>query len=246
MKKLVLALTFAQFLNACGVQEYRDDSNLEPSAAFSWKGLLISGDSSISAFDNGRKDVGDSFLFRGLDKENFRNLSVSRAEQQNGTLATSVANMDRAFQQLNIGNSDACAVFMTSHGSRRAFIIQGESDLSPSDLDALLDKHCGNRPTVLLISACYSGIFINDQMRSANRIILTAARNDRTSFGCSAENEYTYWDGCLIRSLRTNFTWKSLYENVSQCISAKESSGGFTPSEPQAHFGSNVENYRIF
>ena len=51
---------------------------------------------------------------------------------------------------------------------------------------------------MVLVSACYSGVFVGPSMQKKNRIILTAARQDRTSFGCSAENEYTYWDSCLI------------------------------------------------
>ena len=74
---------------------------------------------------------------------------------------------------------------------------------------------------------------------------LTAARPDRTSFGCSAEETYTYWDGCLVDSFPGVSTWEELYERVTACVEEKES-GGFTPSEPQASFGDDMVALPIF
>jgi len=85
-----------------------------------------------------------------------------------------------------------------------------------------------------------------DPVAKPNRIILTAAREDRTSFGCSPEATYTYWDGCLIDNFQTVDTWVALYDNVKSCIENKESGGGFTPSYPQGFFGTEVQELRIF
>jgi hypothetical protein len=134
---------------------------------------------------------------------------------------------------------------MTSHGSPAGFFIRNGASITPKLLDSILDRTCGDRPTVVLVSACFSGIFVNKTMQKPNRIILTAAREDRTSFGCSAENEYTYWDGCLIDSLPASESWKSLYGNIQQCVKRKESHGRFTPSLPQAYFGQQVSDLRI-
>jgi hypothetical protein len=82
-------------------------------------------------------------------------------------------------------------------------------------------------------------------MQKKNRIILTAARQDRTSFGCSAEEQYTYWDSCLIDSLPTAENWKSLYGTIRQCVETKEHQGHFTPSLPQAYFGKEVSDLKI-
>ena len=75
-------------------------------------------------------------------------------------------------------------------------------------------------------------------MQKPNRIILTAAAADRTSFGCSAENEYTYWDGCLIDNLARTDGWRSLFSSVAQCVETKESRGNFLASKPQGFIGS--------
>src|ERR1700745_3303316 len=82
-------------------------------------------------------------------------------------------------------------------------------------------------------------------MLKTNRIILTAARRARTSFGCSAENEYTYWDGCLINSLPKADTWQSVYGAIQRCVQKKESNGRFLPSLPQAYFGAQVSDLKI-
>ena len=134
---------------------------------------------------------------------------------------------------------------MTSHGSPSGFYIRNGASITPKLLDSILDRACGDRPTVVLVSACYSGIFVNKTMQKPNRIILTAAREDRTSFGCSPENEYTYWDGCLIDSLPASESWKSLYGNIQQCVKRKESRGRFIPSLPQAYFGQQVSDLKI-
>src|SRR5262249_8114076 len=117
--------------------------------------------------------------------------------------------------------------------------------ITPKMLDKILDQSCSDRPTVVLISACYSGVFVGPSMQKKNRIILTAARQDRTSFGCSAEYEYTYWDSCLINSLPTSDNWKSLYGTIQQCVRTKESQGHFKPSFPQAYFGDQVSDLKI-
>ena len=52
---------------------------------------------------------------------------------------------------------------------------------------------CQARPTVVVISACYSGIFV-DGLAAPNRMIMTAARRDRSSFGCSEDATYPYFD----------------------------------------------------
>ena len=78
-------------------------------------------------------------------------------------------------------------------------------------------------------------------MRKPNRIILTAARADRTSFGCGAEDKYTYWDSCLIENLPKSSSWNALYTDTTACVNAKESQGSFNPSGPQLFIGDKVK-----
>ena len=205
----------------------------------------MSGDDSIDAFDNAQKTLKSEFLDIDVTSTNIKELSMSPIERKRGSLPSSAVNLAGALRDLSIGDQDACLVHMTSHGSPQGFYLRNAAPITPQTLDKILNRACGDRPTVVLISACYSGVFVGPSMQKKNRIILTAARQDRTSFGCSAENQYTYWDGCLINSLPTAETWKSLYGTIQQCVQTKESQGQFKPSLPQAYFGEEVSDLKI-
>src|SRR5262245_7537148 len=214
-------------------------------ANLTWKATLMTGDDSIEAFDNARKTLKSEFLHMGVTSDNIKELSMSPVERKRGSLPSSAGNLATALRDLSIGDQDACLVHMTSHGSPQGFYLRNGPPITPQTLDRILDAACSERPTVVLISACYSGVFVGPSMQKKNRIILTAARQDRTSFGCSAENQYTYWDSCLIHSLPTAESWKSLYGSIQQCVQTKESQGHFKPSLPQAYFGEEVVDLKI-
>lgn len=216
----------------------------EPEESFHWKGALFTGDDSINAFDNARKDIKATFLKMDskMQDADLAELSMKSSEINGTVEKMSKAALKKALTDLNLGDKDHCLIHMTSHGSKSAFFLVDQGGMTPSELDAILDETCGTRPTVLLISACYSGIFTDSaDMQQDNRIILSAARKDRTSFGCSAEADYTYWDGCLLDNLESSTSWSNLYDNVTECITKKEGSG-FTPSLPQKFIGSAVTN----
>jgi hypothetical protein len=107
-------------------------------------------------------------------------------------------------------------------------------------LDRALTSGCGDAPTVVIISGCFSGSFTKSPMARENRIVLTAAREDRPSFGCGAGSQYTFYDRCLLRAMDRAATWRAAYDNIRTCVSARESALRFRPSEPQAWFGDAV------
>ena len=216
-----------------------------PPAEITWKAVLMTGDNQIDAFDNARKALKNEFVQIGISPANIRELSMSPAENQRGVTPSTADNLQSSLLSLSVGSTDGCLVHMTSHGVRQGFAMKNQPILTPARLNSILDLGCGDRPTVVLVSACYSGTFANEPMQKPNRVILTAAREDRTSFGCSSENEFTYWDGCLIDNLTKADTWLSLHGRVEQCIQAKESKGRFTPSVPQAFLGDPVLDLKI-
>jgi hypothetical protein len=95
---------------------------------------------------------------------------------------------------------------------------------------------------VVVISACFSGVFAQWPMTRPNRVVLTAARPDRTSFGCAAGRVYTAYDKCLLDALDAGGTWPRAYTSVKACVVAEEKRNDAFPSEPQAWFGSAVAN----
>lgn len=226
MKYIILALTI-QLLSS--------------SAFAAWKAVELAGDNSIRVFDNARLKVAEILEARGV--EDIRHLSANRTMQRDGVLASSAANLEKALQSLDLAEDDACLIFMTSHGSKSGFYIAGQPTLTPQVLGGILDRTCGKRVTVLLVSSCYSGVQIDTATVGPNRVILTAARRDRTSFGCGSEETYTYWDTCLVALLPDAKTWAQLHEDIKACITAKE--GGFKPSLPQIYEGDDVKNIGI-
>ena len=251
MRFLTLFLLLISFLK-CGSETAfaqalpgSQQASTDRASNLTWKATLMTGDDSVDVFDNARKTLKNEFLQMGVIPANIKELSMNPVERKRGSLPSSAVNLAGALRELSIGDQDACLIHMTSHGSPQGFYLRNASPITPQTLNRILDIACGERPTVVLVSACYSGVFVGPSMQKKNRIILTAARQDRTSFGCSAENQYTYWDSCLIDSLPAAESWKSLYGNIQQCVQTKESQGHFVPSLPQAFFGEQVSDLKI-
>ncbi len=69
-------------------------------------------------------------------------------------------------------------------------------------------------------------------------MILTAARRDRTSFGCGESDRYPFFDDCFLSSAPQAKDFLALGAAVKTCVAAKEAQLGATPpSEPQLWVG---------
>ena len=91
---------------------------------------------------------------------------------------------------------DIVFLFVTSHGFRDGsvavdFAPLGLNDVYASEIRSAFDI-AGVRWRVIVISACFSGSFI-DALKSPTTLIITAAAADRSSFGCDHENYWTYF-----------------------------------------------------
>src|SRR5262245_45011655 len=115
----------------------------------------------------------------------------------------------------------------------------------PSKLDRILDAQCCERPTGVVVSACHSGVFIGRASKGENRVCLTAARDDRVSFGCGAEFELTYFDECLIGAWPKSRTRAQLFERTDGCVRRKETELSENASLPQAFFGDAVKDLEL-
>lgn len=139
-------------------------------------------------------------------------------------------------------DEDVVFLYLTSHGSQ-------DHDLSvkmwPLDLNDLRPEHikdhldnAGIRWRIILVSACYSGGFI-DALKDEYSLILTAAASDKTSFGCSNENEYTYFGEALFKNVQEGpYQFVPHFEQAMAEIKARELSEFLTPSDPQLFIGS--------
>ncbi|MEA2755072.1 MAG: hypothetical protein QOJ54_1361 [Aliidongia sp.] len=212
-----------------------------PPAAPPIAAVLAAGDSSIPAFDNAIDYLRDLLQERSVVGNSTRLLSAQRqrpATEELSALPTLAARI----QASKPAAGGSCLIYLTSHGSREQglWLSASRTGLSPADLDRALDIGCGAAPTVVIVSACYSGQFAAAPMTRPNRIVLTAARADRTSFGCGAGFTYTYFDECLIGALPNAADWHEVYARAQGCVTQRERETGAVPSEPQAYFGEAV------
>ena len=91
-----------------------------------------------------------------------------------------------------------------------------------------------------MISACYSGSFIRD-LRETRRIILTAARADRSSFGCAAESRHTLFGEAELRAFgEPDRSLRQVFVVIRRDVATMERRRHFTPSEPQVFVGVDV------
>ncbi|MDY0872903.1 C13 family peptidase [Dongia rigui] len=215
---------------------------MTPAKPADWGALFIAGDHSIKAFDNATRR-----FYAIIERKpgiTLRRLTSDLAIAPSHEDVADVDTIDSALSYVTKNEREKCLVFMTSHGTKDGFYLAQANGtgglLPPRVLDQWLGNHCGARPTVVIVSACYSGIFLQDGMERPNRIILTAARADRPSFGCGAGEVYTYYDKCLLDSWTWVYTWAELYDRTKACVAEKEAALGAQPSEPQAYFGAEV------
>ena len=210
-------------------------------AASQWRAVLVAGDSSSPAFDNGVDTMRDRLKGQGVT-----DISVLAADPQSvaGAQLASARNLDSALATRRGG---ACFAFLTSHGNEDGFFLRvNRGLLGPDALEQALSRGCDGLPTVLIVSACHSGVFINGRTRKPNRVILTAAATERASFGCGADDEYTNYDRCLLQQFDSGVaTWRQLALGTKACVERAEKRMGVTASLPQLFVGAEVADLRL-
>ena len=215
-----------------------------------WKAVLVAGDARLPVFDDAVNDVAAWLRERDrVPPGDIQRLSAAPAVvAQEGARPASLDNVLNAVASMRPGAGQGCFVFATSHGAQGYGLVlnaDGREALNPQALDRALVRGCGIAPTVVVASGCFTGIFAQPPMTRANRIVLTAARSDRTSFGCGAGRAYTVYDRCLLDALDAGGTWRQAYGAVRRCVASEERKGDFVPSEPQAWFGPAVADMRL-
>jgi hypothetical protein len=132
---------------------------------------------------------------------------------------------------------DILLLFMTSHGDEDHSLYVGMG-VMPFDWIAAddLSRIVNARPfrwRVSIISACYSGGFL-EGLKNSTSMVITAARADRTSFGCGAESDLTYFGKAFfVDGLNQTDTFRGAFEIARQLIADWEEADKQTASEPQ-------------
>lgn len=135
------------------------------------------------------------------------------------------------------GSEDLIFLYLTSHGSRDHQLVLQQPGLELNNLPAAelaeLLKPLRERHKVLVISACFSGGFIAP-LQDDKTLIMTAARADRVSFGCSEENDFTYFGRALFeQALQQTDDLGQAFALAKRYVSEREKAEDFEASEPQ-------------
>jgi hypothetical protein len=221
----------------------------QPAAAspFSdWSAVVVAGDwhahsgGPSEAFDNARRDVSHALERAGFEPANLRQFSVRPERYKDVALTKSEPQaIYDALADLTARATGGCLVYFSSHGAPQGVVVD-QRFLPPGVLASMLDSTCGKRPTVVIISACFSGVFV-PALAGPDRMVLTAARPDRSSFGCGEADKYPYFDQCVLESLPNVGDFAKLATTVQGCVAAREVKEGMRPpSEPQLYIGAQL------
>ncbi|MFL9841050.1 C13 family peptidase [Sphingomonas sp. ST-64] len=141
---------------------------------------------------------------------------------------------------------DVLILYTTSHGAPFGIVYhdgdEGYGAISPRRLAALLEAH-GIHRRLLIVSACYSGVFV-PVLSGPQTAIVSAAASDRSSFGCLAENDWTFFGDALInRALRKPQPLGAAVTEAVAQIATWERQGKLKPSLPQQSMGVDVRDW---
>ena len=119
---------------------------------------------------------------------------------------------------------DLLFLVLTSHGDPEGVGVeaQGQTSLiTPIELRTML-RESGARLSVVIVSACYSGVFA-DAMAEPDTLVITAADDDHASFGCR--------DGAKWTSFGEAFFNDALTQDQ---VAARRVRAGARPASPSA------------
>ena len=139
--------------------------------------------------------------------------------------------------------NDVLFLILTSHGSRAGLAVKAgrlTQTLTPSNLAGMLAR-TGVRHKVVVISACYSGVFI-PRLANPDTLVITAADADRTSFGCRDKAKWTYFgDAFFNAALRQAKSLKDAFVAARALVQKQELREHLVPSNPRMAGGANVQ-----
>jgi hypothetical protein len=141
---------------------------------------------------------------------------------------------------------DVLVLYTTSHGAPFGLYYNdgdsGYGAISPNRMAAMLGElGIGNR--LLILSACYSGVFV-PRLQSETSAIVTAAAFDRSSFGCLAENDWTFFGDAMINhALRKAQPLAAAFAEAQGLVAGWEVQFQVQPSMPQIFLGAGVARW---
>src|SRR5262245_27600263 len=155
------------------------------------------------------------------------------------TLATSLQTAAKGMDAEN----DVLFLILTTHGSPAGLAVKAgplTQMLTPPNLADMLGR-TGVRHKAVVISACYSGVFI-PHLASPDALVITAADAEHPSFGCQDGAKWTYFGDAFFNvALRKAKSVTDAFATARELVLKRELSERFQPSNPQMAGGENVQ-----
>ena len=139
--------------------------------------------------------------------------------------------------------SDILFLILSSHGSQDGVAVEAgrQSEiLSPVDLANMLTR-AGVRHRIVVISACYSGVFVRP-LANDDTLVITAADANHSSFGCQDKVKWTYFgDAFFNTALRHTDDLRQAFDEARTIVRQRERRYHLVPSNPQIAGGKNID-----
>ncbi|MBU6461292.1 MAG: peptidase C13, legumain asparaginyl peptidase [Bradyrhizobium sp.] len=179
--------------------------------------------------------VADRFETGPIDVEyNSRKGGSATIEALTKSLQTAGSRLD--------AEKDVLFLVLTSHGSPDGLAIKAgrlTETLTPCRLRDMLAK-TGVRHKVVVISACYSGVFI-PYLANPDVLVITAADARHPSFGCQDKARWTYFGDAFFNvALRKDVSLKDAFLDARSLVRERELRQHFEPSNPLMSGGADV------
>ncbi len=170
-------------------------------------------------------------------------LLVNDVEDRDSYPIASVAGLEQTLKALAARmrpEEDVLVLFLTSHGSEDGLEVENGSlplaQLGPADLRQALETS-GIRWRVLVVSACYAGVFL-DELKSDTTLIITAADATHTSFGCDDDRDLTWFGEAFLKnSLASSGSLEEAFRKAAALIARREEAEHEAHSNPQLYVG---------
>ena len=135
---------------------------------------------------------------------------------------------------------DVLVLTLTSHGSREGLEVTNGSmpllQLGPTELRQALDES-GIKWRVLIVSACYSGVFL-EPLETDFTFIATASDSEHSSFGCADDRDLTYFGEAFLKnSVPTTASLEEAFKKAADLIQHRETAEHLEHSNPQLYIG---------
>jgi hypothetical protein len=206
----------------------------------------FAGDGDPALFRREAQFAGEAFA-RRYGTEGRSLLLINDVEDRDSYPLASVSGLGQALKVLASRmdpDNDVLVLFLTSHGSQDGLEVQNGSlplaQLAPSDLHEALDT-AGIRWRIIVVSACYAGVFL-DELKNDNTAIITAADADHTSFGCEEDRKLTWFGEAFLQdALPGSASLSDAFSKASALIAQREDAEHQTHSNPQLYVGDGMK-----